>query len=65
MWVQKEKKNVCFISLFEIYSKTCHKWHLKNRQNKGLKTIGSLMKVERTAECSLGHSAILLTCIKR
>ena len=28
-------------------------------------TNGSLMKVESTAECSLKHSAILLTCIQR
>ena len=26
---------------------------------------GSLMKVESIAECSMEHSAILLTCIKR
>ena len=31
------------------------------RQNKGLKTHGSLMKVKSIAECSL----ILLTCINR
>ena len=34
-----------------------HFWYpvkpLKNRQNKGLKTNGSLMKVESIAECSL------------
>ena len=32
---------------------------------KVLKTNGSLMTVERIAECSLEHSATLLTCIKR
>ena len=36
------------------YSRTCLKWPLKNRQNKDLKTNGSLMKVESIAECSLG-----------
>ena len=37
------------------YSKTCVKWPLKNRQNKGLlkKTNGSLMKVESSANCPL------------
>ena len=32
------------------YSKTCVKRPLKNRQNKGLMTNGSLMKVESIAE---------------
>ena len=36
------------------YSKTCQKWPLKNRQNKGLTTNCSLMKVKSIAECSLG-----------
>ena len=36
------------------YSKTCLKRPLKNRQTKGLKTNGSLMKVKSIAECSLG-----------
>ena len=36
------------------YSKICLKRPLKNRQNKGLKTNGSLMKEEIIAECSLG-----------
>ena len=39
---------------FCIYSKTCLKRSLKNRQTKVLKTNGSLMKVESIAECSLG-----------
>ena len=47
------------------YSKTCLEQPLKNRQNKVLKTNGSLMKVESIAECSLEHSAILSPCIKR
>ena len=38
----------------EVYSKTCVKRPLKNKQNKGIKTIGSLIKVESIAECSLG-----------
>ena len=29
----------------EVRSKTCLKWPLKNRQNKGFKTNGSLTKV--------------------
>ena len=37
-----------------VYSKTCLRRPLKNRQNKGVKTNGSLMKVESIAECSLG-----------
>ena len=37
-----------------VYSKSCLKQPLKNRKNKGLKTNGSLMKVESVAECSLG-----------
>ena len=45
-----------------IYSKTCVKRPLKNRQNKDLVWYGSLMKVESIAECSKGHN---LTCIKR
>ena len=48
----------------EIYSKTCLKRPLQNRQNKYiLMTNGSLMKDESIAE--LEHSAILLTCIKQ
>ena len=35
------------------YSKACLKRPLKNRQSEGLKTNGSLMKVESIAECSL------------
>ena len=33
-----------------MYSKTCLKRPLKHRQNKGIKTNGSLMKVESIAE---------------
>ena len=49
-----------------MYSKTCLKRPLKTRQNKGLKTDGTLMQVESNAEILnlLMHSAILLTCIK-
>ena len=36
----------------KLYSKTCLKQPLKNRQNKGLN--GSLMKVKSIAECSKG-----------
>ena len=43
------------------YSKTCLKHPLKKDKTKILITNGSLMKVKRTAECSL----LLLTCIKR
>ena len=39
--------------------------HLKIDKTKILMTNGSLMKVESIAECSLEHSAILLTCIKQ
>ena len=35
-----------------IYSKTCQKWPLKNRQNKDLNKNGCLMKVKSIAECS-------------
>ena len=34
------------------FSKTCVNWPLKSRQKKVLMTTGSLMKVERIAECS-------------
>ena len=37
-----------------MYSKTCAKRPLKNRQKKILMTNGSLMKVESIAECSKG-----------
>ena len=39
---------------YKVYSKTCVKRPLKNRQNKDLndKINGSLMKVESIAECS-------------
>ena len=43
-----------FIDLHIEYSKTCLKQPLKNRQNKGLKTNVSLMKVKSIAKCSLG-----------
>ena len=48
-----------------LYSKTCLKRPLNNRQNQGLnhQDNGSLMEVESIAECS--HSAILLSCIKQ
>ena len=39
--------------------------HLKIDQTKVLMENGSLMKVNRIAECSLEHSAILLTYIKQ
>ena len=39
---------------YKNYSKTCLKRPLKNRQTKVLKTNGSVMKVEKFAECSLG-----------
>ena len=47
------------------YSETWLKRPLKDRQNKGLKlkTSGSFVQVKSIVEC--GHSAILLTCIKR
>ena len=48
----ESKKSVCFISLFEIYSKTCLKRPLKNRQNKGLRDNDSLLKVASIAKCS-------------
>ena len=35
-----------------VYSKTCLKLPLKNRQTKILMTNGSLMKVESIVECS-------------
>ena len=38
--------------------------HSKIDKTKGLKTNGRLMKFESIAECSLEHSAILLTCVK-
>ena len=41
------------------------KGHSKIDITKVLKTNGSLIKVESIAECSLEHSAILSTCIKR
>ena len=37
-----------------INSETCLKQGLKNRQNKGLKTGGSLVQVKSIAECSTG-----------
>ena len=37
----------------------------KKDKTKILMTNGRLMKVENIAKCSLEHSAILLTCIKR
>ena len=40
--------------IFLYYSKTCLKRSLKTDKTKVLKTIGSLMKVESIAECSLG-----------
>ena len=40
--------------------------HSKIDKTKNLMTNGSLIKVKSIAECSNGgHSAILLTCIKR
>ena len=39
--------------------------HSKIGETKVLKTNVNLMNVESIAECSLGHSAILWTCIKR
>ena len=54
-----------WINHSDLYSKTCLKRPLKNRQTKILVTNGSLMKIESVAELSLEHSAIVLTCIKR
>ena len=47
-----------------LYSETCLKQPLKNRQTKVFKPCGSLMQVKSIVE-SREHSAILLTCIKR
>ena len=45
----------CMISVISMYSKTCLKQPLKNRdKTKVVKTNSSLMKVESIAECSLG-----------
>ena len=41
-------------TMYTEYNKTCLKWPLKIDKTKVLKTIGSLMKVESIAECSLG-----------
>ena len=49
-----------------IYSKTCLKWPLKNRQNKDLND--KMLLNEDQKYCRMlqeQHSAILLTCIKR
>ena len=47
-----------------LYSKNVLSGHSKIDKTNILKTNGSLMKVESIAECSMEHSAILLTCIK-
>ena len=48
-----------------VYIKTCLKRPLNKKDiTKIFMTNGSLMKVEIIAECSLEHSALLLTCIK-
>ena len=50
---------------FSIFSKTCLKPPLKNRQNEDLNDNGSLMKAESIAECSKGNILhILSTSIK-
>ena len=44
---------VCVVRvIFYLYSKTCVKRQLKNRQNKDLINNGSFMKVEIIADCS-------------
>ena len=49
-----------------VYSKTCVKWPLKNRQNKDLNDPLSLNAGRKYCRMLLlEHSAILLTCIKR
>ena len=51
-----------------MYSRTCLKQPLKNRQTKVFKPCGSLMKGKRTVildKYCRKHYAILLTCIKR
>ena len=49
-----------------VYSKTCVKWPLKNKQNKDLNDHLSLNAGRKYCEMLLlEHSAILLTCIKR
>ena len=46
------RKSEIRIIMLYIYSKTCLMRPLKIRQNKVLKTNGSLIKVESIAECS-------------
>ena len=49
-----------------IYSKTCLKRPLKNRQNKGVNDKRYFNEGPKYCRMlSLEHSAILLTCIKR
>ena len=49
-----------------LYSKTCVKWPLKNRQNKDLNDKWKLNEGRKFCRMlPLEHSAILLTCIKR
>ena len=51
---------------FGSYSKTCLKRPLKNKQNKDLNDKWLLNEGQKYCRMlPLGHSAILLTCIKR
>ena len=43
-----------FLTMLMYYSETCLKWPLKNRQNEGHKTGGSLVQDKSIAECSTG-----------
>ena len=65
LWLEIGCEHVCTTkALFNMYSKTCLKWLLKEDHKKVLKTSNRLMLVKSNAECSVEHSAILLTCIK-
>ena len=52
------------VNVFPVYSKTCLKRPIKYDKTKVFKTNGSLMKVKRIAQCSLGAFCNILTCIK-
>ena len=60
------KTQVCNCShLGHMYSKTCLKWPLKNRQNRDLNDKWQPNTGQKYCRMlPLEHSAILLTCIK-
>ena len=62
----KRNQEISPLNIYRLYSKTCLKQPLKNRQNKDFNDKWKLNEGRKYCRMlPLKHSAILLTCIKQ